>query len=126
MGLLPSARAARLPAPGRDRTARLEPSRGACRPFAAPAAAAGLRADGPPHVAPRGPRGDPLLPALSRTAEGLLFDGLLRREDQPLSEEPTRHPVERLPAGREDLRDAPAPPRGRLDRGAGARLHRQP
>ena len=90
------------------------------------AAAGGLRADRPAHDAPRGPRPDALLPALPRAREGLLLEGALRAEDGDRPEEPARNPAAGLPARREDLRDAPAAARRRLDRRAGARLPRQP
>ena len=45
---------------------------------------------------------------LPRAREGLLLQGLLRREDRGVAEEPARHRAQGLPARREDLRDARA------------------
>ena len=126
LDLVQAARDARLPEPRRNRAPEPRHSGGARGPRARAPAARGLHADGSADDAPRGARRDPLLPALPRAREGLLRQGLLRRQDGGLAEEPPRHLAQGLPAGREDLRDARAAARGRLHRGARARLHRQP
>ena len=43
----------------------------------------GLRPDRPADDPPRGPRRDALLPPLPRPREGLLLEGILRRQDRP-------------------------------------------
>src|SRR5262249_9121250 len=86
MGVIQAARDARLPAPRRDGAPEPRPSGGAGRPALAAPAARRLRPDRPEDDDSRGPRGDALLPALSRAREGLLREGLLRREDVVLGQ----------------------------------------
>ena len=74
----------------------------------------------------RSARRNALLPSLPRAREGLLFEGLLRREDGQLPEKPAGRGAPGLSARREDLRNARASARGRRDRRARARRDRQP
>ena len=127
LGLVQAARNARLPESRRDGAPRPGPSRATgSGPAADPPAARGVPPDRPADDPSRDPGRDALLPALPRPGEGLLLQGLLRRQDDRLAEEPPGHPAQGLSARRKDLGDAPASPGGRLHRRARPRRHRQP
>ena len=67
--------------------------------------------------AARGAQRDPLLRALPRARQGLLLEGPAREGRRRSTVEPARHRAGRLPARREDLRDAHAA-QGRATRSA--------
>ena len=67
-----------------------------------------LRAHRPAHEPARGPGRGGLLPLLPRARQGLVLEGLRATRTGAIEEEPARRRARRLPARREDLRDAPA------------------
>ena len=116
----------RLPAPRRAPPARAEAPRALRRPRARAPRARRLRAHRSPRRPARGRAGDRLLPLLPRPRQGLVLEGPARQQDRRAEEEPARRRARRLPARREDQRDARHASRRRRARRARARLHRQP
>ena len=107
LGDLPVSRERRLLAPRRGRASRAAAARSDDRPRLAPAPARRLQADRRADEAARGAERDSLLRPLPRARQGLVLEGAARQGRQG-RRQPARHRARRLPARREDLRDAPA------------------
>ncbi len=101
----------------RDGTLAAGSSRGALRPAFARAGARRFHAHGPAQDRAPGHRRDALLHPLPRARQGLVREGP-PAEGRERSRESARRAARGLPAGREDLGDAPPAARGGLALGA--------
>ena len=91
----------------RGAAARAAAARSDARARRAAAPPRRLQADRPAHEAARGAERDPLLRALPRARQGLVLEGL-HDKDGKVAVNPLGIELDRLPARREDLRDARA------------------
>ena len=119
LGDLPLSGERRALAARGGRAPRAAAARGDGRPRVAAAPARRLQADRRAHEAARGAERDSLLRPVPRARQGLLLEGAPRQGRQD-RRQPARHRARRLPARREDLRDARAA-QGRRRRSARSR-----